>query len=214
MVHCSFCGRPTGHGPTLRVAGCHRTEPRSPFDHPPIYRRSPPERQECAAEYVRPAGGARTPSTFICLAPGPPAHCRRADRPAWFTYAETRRTGNSGRRPRTIRRTPDRAKGPRRRSRSEVTSRATMSDRPRAVDRVRRGLIAASASSPIASRPTGGRSSRPLGSYVAAAILALVPGPTSRRPEQGRSCDRAIRARRPSREAADRPADQAPQPQR
>jgi hypothetical protein len=37
---------------------------------------------------------------------------------------------------------------------------------------------------------------------------------TSRRLGQGRSCDRAIRARRPSREAAERPADQSPQHRR
>jgi len=36
--------------------------------------------------------------------------------------------GHSGRRPRTIERTPERAKGPHRRSRAEVTGRATMSE--------------------------------------------------------------------------------------
>lgn len=85
-------------------------------------------------------------------------------------------------------------------------------------ERVRRGLIA-SALPTIALRRSGGRSSRPgRPSHArpkrAGGYTRLRFGADVERPEQGRSCDRAIRARRPSREAADRPADQAPQRQR
>ena len=58
----------------------------------------------------------------------------------------------SGRRPRTFDRTPELAKGGHRRSRSKVTSRATMSDRPRPGTRPA-GLIASSSNE---SPPTSG----------------------------------------------------------
>jgi hypothetical protein len=132
------------------------------------------------------------------------------------------------------------------RSRTMVTGRATMSDRPRAGTHSA-GLICSSSPRQIASRPIGRRfrlsrekarrALRPrarrvppqrsgpregrgvaatvgLGGFLAnkevaaSGRLGSVPG-WRRAPGQGRSCDRAIRARRPSREAADAPADQS-----
>lgn len=57
-----------------------------------------------------------------------------AGRPRSYRMGKPRRgdRGHSGRRPRTIERTPERAKGLLRRSRTRATSRATMIDRPRA----------------------------------------------------------------------------------
>jgi hypothetical protein len=76
--------------------------------------------------------------------PGPPAHCPgRSRRRTLHLRRDAANRGSSGRRPRTLERTPERAKGPAMEISFGVTSRATMSDRPRPGTRPA-GLIARS----------------------------------------------------------------------
>jgi hypothetical protein len=113
--------------------------------------------------------------------------------------------GHSGRRPRTIERTPERAKGSHRRSRSSVTNRATMSHRPRA------GNASGADSSPprpssIASHYRGAIVASGSGSGLAGSpILGLVRGLASSGPDRGgHAIARSGRVVRPVRRPTDR----------
>ncbi len=104
-----------------------------------------PARRWCQSAPVRRSPvGASMPPTIDPARPGTyrplPVHGRG---PRFLLRRDAAIRGNSGRRPRTFDRTPELAKGGHRRSRSKVTSRATMSYRPRPGTRPA-GLIASS----------------------------------------------------------------------
>ena len=134
------CG---GHGATALGTAMSERTGRSPWLNcrptraiPTLAARIAPRTGRPAVVRVRRYEGPRAvparhrPSTTRI---GTSVHCPSRGRERILRYAETRRTGGySGRRPRTFERTSIPTAVGRGRSRSRVTNRATMSDRPRA----------------------------------------------------------------------------------